>query len=492
MQKFTILFSLLFLWNLGFSQQTTEKRFDCYTVVAGKDATRGGSVIVAHNEDDRGDNIVNWFKIERQVHDKNETITLKNGAVIPQVDTTYGYTWLEMPGQDFADSYMNEFGVTIASNACPSIEKNPELTDGGIGYWLRRLMTERAKTAREAVEIGGELIEKYGYTSSGRTYSIADPNEAWVMAVVNGKHWVAQRIPDDEVMVIPNYYTITTVDLSKETCMGSEDIIEYAQERGWYNPREGVFNFREAYGDPLYLAYIGNIARKWMGMELISGREFEMDEPFPFTLKPENKLELSDFMRLLENHYEGTKFDDSQNYKNGDPHSSGPNSICAKLNQYGFVAELRPDMPVEIGAVMWLAPRRPCVQPYIPWHLGMKKIPDRFALSNPKTALEQHFDPPENLLEISKDHAFAEYVEFSQHVDDEYKTLIPRVKQFKTQMQQELFEEVEKMEEEALKLYKKDREAARKIMMDFTEKYLKQTQVEMNKIIIQSGQAVRK
>jgi dipeptidase len=293
-------------------------------------------------------------------------------------------------------------------------------------------------------------------------------------------------------MVIPNYYTITSVDFSKESCMGSDDLIEYAQERGWYSPQDGPFNFRKAYGDPSYLAYIGNIARKWKGVELISGREYAMDEPFPFTLKPEEKLELTDFMTVLENHYEGTKFDDSQNYKNGDPHSSGPNSICAKLNQYGFVAELRSDMPVEIGAVMWLAPRRPCVQPYVPWYLGMKKIPDRFALIDPQTALEQHFDPPENLLEKSEGHAFVEYVNFARHVDDEYKTLIPRVRQFKSAMQDEMMKMAEETENKALKVYETDKDKALQMLMEFTEKYLKQTEVEMNKIIIQSGQAIRK
>ena len=83
---------------------------------------------------------------------------------------------------DFADSYLNEWGVTIASNACRSREDSTGLTKGGISYWLRRLMAERARTAREAVQIGGELVEKYGYDSSGRTYCIADAQEAWLMA----------------------------------------------------------------------------------------------------------------------------------------------------------------------------------------------------------------------------------------------------------------------------------------------------------------------
>ncbi|MFO8234244.1 MAG: C69 family dipeptidase [Bacteroidales bacterium] len=492
MRHFFFLSILLFIWSLTFSQGTADNGFDCFTVIAGKDATQSDAVVLAHNEDDHGENLVNWFKIPRKKHSEDETITLKNGAEIPQAKTTWGYLWLEMPGQKFADSYMNEHGVTIASNACSSREDNPDLTEGGIGYWLRKIMAERAKTAKEAVMIGGELIEKYGYASSGRTYSIADPDEAWVMSVVNGKQWVAARVPDDEVMVIPNYYTLTEVDLEDESrFMGSPDLIEYAIERNWYNPEEGPFNFREVYSNPRSLASIGNIARKWKGIELISDQEYALDETFPFTLKPGKKLKLTDFMRVLEDHYEGTKFDGSKNYQYGDPHSSGPHSICAATNQYGFVTELRSDMPVEIGAVMWLAPRRPCTQPFIPWHLGMDEIPADFALTDPETALKDHFDPPENILEKAEGHAFVDYVQFAEEVDEEYKELIPKVETFKSGIENELIEQTRELEKQALDIYSKDKEKARQMLMDFTVKYLEQTNQEMDQILLQhEGESV--
>ncbi len=146
----------------------------------------------AHNEDDWGDRIVNFYKVPAMQHKAGETITLKNEGELKQVSKTYSYLWLEMPEMEFSDSYMNEWGVTIGSDACMSREKKAKLTDGGIGYWLRRAMAERATSAREAVKIGGALVEQYGYSSSGRTYCIADAHEAWMLAVVNGKHWVAQ------------------------------------------------------------------------------------------------------------------------------------------------------------------------------------------------------------------------------------------------------------------------------------------------------------
>jgi dipeptidase len=480
MKRIFVLFTLIFLVSLSMAYGQ-EAGFNCYTIVAGKDATRQGSLVMAHNEDDHGENLVNWFKVPRKSHQEGESITLKNGAVVPQTDTTWEYLWLQMPGMKFADSYMNEHGVTIASNACPSREDQPDLTEGGIGYWLRRLMAERASSAREAVKIGGALIEKYGYASSGRTYTIADTGEAWVMSVVNGKHWVAQRVPDDKIMIIPNYYTITRVNLNNNAVfMGSEDLISYAEKRGWYDPeKDGAFNFRKVYGNPGTLASPGNIPRKWRGLELLAGKDYEMDQPLPFAVKPVDKVSRREIMKVLSDHYEGTEWDNSQHYKYGNPHSGGVGTICAPHNQYGFVAELRNDMPVDIGAVMWLAPRRPCIQPYIPWYLGMEKIPEDFALVDPHAALKNHFNPPENILEHSKGHAFVEYAQFAEKIDKHYGKYIVEIRENKSAIQESMLNQQLKVEKRALKLYGSDKDAAMKVLFNFTKQCLDKTREYM-------------
>ncbi|MEF8846529.1 MAG: C69 family dipeptidase [Bacteroidales bacterium] len=476
-----VFLSLLIGLTPVIGQQTD---FNCYTLVVGKEASRSGSLLMAHNEDDHGENLVNWFKVPRKVHKEGETITLQNGAVVPRADTTYEYLWLEMPGMEFADSYMNEHGVTIASNACSSREDQPELTDGGIGYWLRRLMALRASSAREAVQIGGELVEKYGYASSGRTYTIADPEEAWVMSVVNGKHWVAQRVPDNKVMVIPNYYTITSVNLSNgEIYMGSDELISYANKRGWYEPeRDGPFNFRKVYGNPQKLASPGNIPRKWRGLELLTSKDYRMEEAFPFAVKPKEKISRQEIMKVLADHYEGTEWDNSQHYQHGHPHEGGVGTICASHNQYGFVTELRNDMPVDIGAVMWLAPRRPCIQPYVPWYFGMSEIPADFALTNHQSALENHFYAPENILEYNEEHAFSEYVQFAEQVDAHYGKYIGEIKAFKSELQEEMLKKQDEVEEEALELYDSNKKASMQVLFDFTKKYLDKTREQMKHI----------
>jgi dipeptidase len=187
-----------------------------FTIVAGKGATEDGSVIVAHNEDNKGKQFfVNVHKIPAK----------------PKVRLT-GFLWVEVPGVEFGDSFMNEHGVVITSNSCRSREDRPMISNGGIGPKLRRLVAEQATSARHAVEIAGRLIEKYGYLSSGRSYAIADASEAWLLQVVKGKHWIAKRVPDDQVAVISNRYTIDTIDLKdKDNYRGSAGIIDYAVKR---------------------------------------------------------------------------------------------------------------------------------------------------------------------------------------------------------------------------------------------------------------------
>ena len=370
----SILIFVSLLLSLTIIGQTTENYFNCYTVVAGKMATVDGSVMVAHNEDDGGDQLLNWYIVPPLDHLESDEITTLENTTISQVKETNGYLWLELPGMRFSDSYLNDQGVVIVSDQCISREDNPELTNGGIGYWLRRLVAERAMSARNGVEIAGELIEKYGYHSSGRTYTIADANEAWVFAAVNGKHWVAQRVKDNEVMVIPNYYTIEEIDLSdKENFLACPDLIEYAIEKGWYKDGE-VFNFREVYGKANNLTHPHNINRKWAGMRHFSDKDWQLNESFPFSFVPSQKVTLEKMFTILEDHYDGCNLTDHTVEEGGNPHNSDARTICCESTQYGFVAQLRAEMPKEIGNVLWIAPFRPCTQPYIPWYLGMTEI----------------------------------------------------------------------------------------------------------------------
>lgn len=476
--KFILSALYLILFNpfSSFTQHSEKDHFDCFSILVGKNATEDGSVMLAHNEDDWGERIVNWYKVPAMNHIEGSMITLKNGAGMDQVNKTYSYLWLEMPEMEFSDSYMNEWGVTIGSDACLSREKKGEITDGGIGYWLRRAMAERAKTAREAVQIGGALIEKYGYTSSGRTYCIAGPTECWMLSVVNGKHWAAQRVPNDHVAIIPNYYTISTIDLSDSmNYYGSADLIEYATQKKWYNPdKDGDFNFRLAYSDPKNLENMGNLVRHWSAINKLSAEKYDIEDEFPFSFKPKDKVPLTVLFDILRNHSEGTEYDKSENYTIGNPHEHG-RAICSNTTQYGFVAQIRTNLPREIGTVMWLAPFRPCVHPFTQWYMGITEIPENFYVGEFRTALVNHFEPIENMRKFAPDHHFLEYVKHAQGVDKTYGRQIKLIQQNLLEFEQELLDNQASFEKRLSEIQSVDPRQSNKMMTDYTNKQLQRS-----------------
>ena len=483
------IFSFLIIIFIGISsalaQQSAQGRMNCFSILVGKNATIDGAVLLAHNEDDYPTPVVNWYKVPALTHKKGEQITLKRGGKLAQVKKTNGFLWLEMPGFEFSDSYMNQWGVTIASNQCSSKETKGETIDGGIGYYLRRLMAERAKTARQAVKIGGKLIEQFGYAASGRTYCIAGPNEAWMLAAVNGKHWVAERIPDDQVAIIPNYYTIQEINL-KDTLnfLGSPDIVEYAIKKGWYDPKSGKpFNFRQAYGDPYSLAHYSNIARHWAAINLLSAKHYDFRDQFPFSFKPKSKIALQDLMTVLRNHYEGTQLEMNPAYNHGNPHQNVIMRICSQTNRYGFVAQLRSWLPADIGNVWWIAPRRPCVQPFVPWYYGIKKIPSEYTWGDYKTALRIHFKPETQKKEFTDKAASVIFLKFAAKTDSNYAKDISAIRKYKQDFQTKEFLNQKAFETKVLQIYRSNPHKARQMLTQYTnqlaEKALHQTEKQL-------------
>jgi dipeptidase len=465
--KYCILVVFLSISELGFAQGFSKEE-NCFSMIVGREASSEGNVFLAHNEDDWGELYVDWHKVPRMNHEENEKIQLVKGGMVDQVPETPAFLWLEMPGMEFSDSYLNEYGVAIASNQCRSKEDQGELTEGGISFYLRRLMIERAKTSREAVKIGGALIEKWGYSYSGRTYLIADKNEGWMMSVVKGKHWVAQRIPDDHVAIIPNYYTIQEIDL-RDTAnfMGSDDIITYAIERGWFDPDKGKrFNFREAYADTETRYGIWNIPRHVDAINHFAAKKFSYSYDLPFSFKPQKALTLSAIMDVMDSHGEGTQFEVPPNYEKGNPHKTVIKRVCSEGNQYGMIAQLRDDLPDPVAHVLWLAPKRPCLQPFIPWYIGIDSIPELYSRGEPLKCLENHFSEDQIKAQTSGK-AYWVYKELADKVDENYAANISLFTDSKNQFQQELVNKQPLFEQLFLEIYKKDPEKAIDLLNEY-------------------------
>jgi dipeptidase len=470
---------------LSLKAQTTGADLNCSTIIVGKDASASGYVIVAHNEDDGGNRIVNFYKYPSRDNNKGQVIKFKEGAVEQQVAHSYSYLWMEMPGQDFTDSFMNENGVLITSNSCPSKELYGEIIDGGIGYELRKIIAERALSARIGVELAGQLVEKWGYNGSGRTYTIADKNEAWMFAVVRGKQWVAQRIPDDHVAFIPNYYTIKEINLNdNDNFLASKELIAYAERRGWYSPgSDGPFNFCKTYSSERNLANSSNISRMWIGVQLLSGKEFRLEDSFPVSFLPVRKISMKELYTVLANHYEGTPLDDSQEYRKGSPHNNKTMTICASTQQLSFIAELRSGMSWDIGGRIWVAPRRGCVNAYMPIYFGVTEIPPSLTMDTPEKAAELHFKRTDAIYDRNNSLAWWNFVAVAEYTDEDFIKRFPLRRKIKETLQQDYIKLAGQLEKEYLPIYKKDPARAAAMINNFEKEILTRTISENNKFL---------
>lgn len=288
----------------------------CTTVIVGKRVSKTGRVIVGHNEDAGGRCLHQQFFCPAADHAPGEFVTAEPGtAKVPQAAHTLATYWSNMqapvPGASFDQGFANEAGLVICSNGGgTSFDADDEklgkhlLSEGGVGFLLRRLMAERARTAREAVMVAKSLIETYGYTGAARNYTIADKNEAWCINVVMGRHFVAKRIPDDKVMLISNMLAIRSVDLAdKENVIASEDLIEWAVKHGRYTPKTpgdfSDFDFARAYQSDENRHAPTKSIRMRLGWMQIAGVYCADELHYPELMTPTSPMGVEDVKAVL-------------------------------------------------------------------------------------------------------------------------------------------------------------------------------------------------
>ncbi|MCL5282687.1 MAG: C69 family dipeptidase [Planctomycetes bacterium] len=435
----------------------------CFSIIVGKKASTEGRVIVAHNEDDAGPQIVNHHKVPRRSHPAGTKVSLRNGGSLEQVPQTWAYIWSQMPGLLFSDSYVNEWGVTVASDGCPSREDKPELIDGGIGYTLRRLVAERAKTAREGVLLAGKLVERFGYIDSGRTYIIADPEEGWLFCVVNGKHWLAQRVADDEVAMVANTYTIRTVNLqNKANFLASADIVDYAKSRGWYNPQtDGPFDFAKVYASPKAATHPNNIGRQWSGLSEVARNKLEPGPSLPFSVVPKHKLSVLDAMQILRHDRED---------ESGPTPADSPFvcALCSGATQTSFVIQVRKGVPLDIGLVYWVCLASPRTSFYIPFHFGISDFPAGFRLDAQKPTAEAYNRKVQAPFTVNPQEAFWTFSNFRDKVDARGPTAVTAAKTAAQRVEQDAVALQKPLEEATRRLYKTDRATAMRLLENYS------------------------
>lgn len=308
--------------------------------------------------------------------------------------------------------HINEFQVSIGETTFGGRHDLHD-TDEFLEYWhLMELGLRRSKTAKEMIKVITDLVEEYGYGSEGESFSIADPNEAWILEMSGkgkgnkGAVWVAMRVPDGYVSAHANHSRIGHFDLNdSKNVLYSDDVISFAIEKGYYNPKtDGKFSFSDAY-DPVTPAKLRYTEmRVWDFFRRVSpsmnispdyARGIMGAKRMPLWIKPDSKLSLEDVMDLSRSHYDNTKWDMEKGFKagpHGNPNRSRPltfkvddkkssweRPISTPLTAYAFIAELRREQPKELGAVLWLGLDNTYTNVYLPLNNMIDKIPESYS-----------------------------------------------------------------------------------------------------------------
>lgn len=442
------------------SERTDASPSRCTTVIAGKNATTDGSVLLGHNED-WGTYLkpLSWNPSEK--HRPGATFKLKDGQSIRQVEETFAFIW---PAAEC--NGINERQVALADDTGSCRE---ELFQNERGIDLEEfviLALQRSRSAREAVQLMGDLIEKYGYRShngkDGDIFSIADPHEGWWMEVTIGGIWVAQRVPDDKFVVLANRFRIEEVDLSDPSrFLASPNLFEFAVKKGWYDPAQGPLNFSRVYGAPEGSRSIYNSRREWRGNSLLAGKAFDGEEN-PLTVKAARKLGPRDIMALFRDHYEGTEYDLTEGYKKGSPHRTSERTVCRLATDASTVAQLRSWLPPEIGGMLWFSAGTPCSSVYLPFYLGALEFPKPFSFLTESYDNDNAywiFNSLENLVDTY-------YGEKAKWGNSEARA-IDHVAGIWKDFEDEVFALQDAIEKTALAVFKKDEAAARLFLSSY-------------------------
>ncbi len=316
----------------------------CTAILVGKKASTTGRTIVAHNEDNRAGTFMRY-------------------AFLPRREGAQAAFWSELKAsygpQNVAHLFLNESGVIVFSNnggvmpiwdgvkyKLPDEGEYSTLTDGGKGYRLRCDMIEKARTAREGVEIMTGLIKKYGYSEPSRLFTIADKDEIWVVQAIYGRRFVARRCPDDAVVAFPNCLTVHRLQPGD---IASDNIVAKGKD----------FDFIEFYQGPRTWKSAYNLHRWQDAYRLATGVEPEVGKEYPFSVKPAHKVGPDDIKRALRTHYEGMPWEVKDRHPANNHRDVQP--ICRKGTLESMVC-LMGDTPAE--TVMHIATGRPCETPY--------------------------------------------------------------------------------------------------------------------------------
>jgi dipeptidase len=393
------------LLGLALLVAATVQSWACTNFIVGKNASKDGSVIVSYSADSYG-LFGQLYHYPAAVHEKGamrdiyEWDTGKFLGQIKEAQQTYNVI-----------GNMNEFQVTIGETTFGGREELVDTT-GIMDYGsLIYVALQRSRTAKEAIKVMTDLVKEYGYYSSGESFSVADPNEAWILEMigkgpgVKGAVWVAVRIPDDCIAAHANQSRIHKFPLNdKENCIYSPDVISFAREKGYYEGLNKDFSFANAYCPLDFGGLRACEARVWsfynmfnksIGDTFLPYIQGKSKEPMPLYIKPTSKVSVRDIQKAMRDHYEGTPLDitndmgataykmpyrlspltfevDGQKYFNERP-------ISTQQSAFTFVSQMRANLPDAVGGVLWFGTDDANMMVFTPVYCCTNRLPECYS-----------------------------------------------------------------------------------------------------------------
>ncbi|MDL2296665.1 C69 family dipeptidase [Bacteroidales bacterium OttesenSCG-928-B11] len=443
---------------------------------------------------------------------KREVIEWDTGnylGEIPQIAKTYSVV-----------GNMNEHQLAISETTYGGREELGK-GNGIIDYGsLIYITLERAKNAREAIQVLDFLLNNYGYCSSGESFSIIDPNEAWIFELIGkgeemknekgktvkgwtkGAVWVARRVPDGYISGHANQARITTFPLrdgvksitNKEMAKifnpevetaYSHDVISFAKLKGYYAEKapDAEFSFCDAYAPLDFSAARYCEARVWAGFyrcneELMKpyedyARGDNLKNRMPLWILPKKKLTVNDVMELMRDHYEGTSMDMTKDAGAGPfacPYRWRPmtwelngktylheRATATQQTGFSFVAQCRSGLPDKFGGILWFGVDDAASSCYVPMFCGITEIPMEFAVGNG------------SMVDYSPTAAFWRFTKVSNFAYSRYSDMIVHIKEKQHGFEQSFVNEIKNMEKEMIDLFQKNPAAAQKRINEYSK-----------------------
>jgi len=494
----------------------------CTTTIVGKKASADGSVMVSHSDDGLGDARLVFVPAKdhkpgsmRPVYYSHCALDFKpqwGGTVshrivdakraplyntkgdpksvplgfIPQVAHTYAYF-------DANYGIMNEHQLSIGE--CTDKAKvEPEPEPGKRIFYsaeLSRVALERCKTAREAITLMGALIDKYGYYGTGETLLVADADEGWVFEMAGYDKdgtdgvWVAQRVPDDGFFVAANQFRIREIKPGDPDMMYSANIFDAAKKNGWWKPSDGPLDWTQVYGDGEFHHPYYSLRRVWRAQSLAAPSQNlpawvqgAFTRVYPFAIKPDQKLAVTDIFAIHRDNYEGTEFDltkglaggpfgDPNRYEGGaesagdGPLSSVKGNFERPLNiyrcVYAYVNQSRSWLPAGLGGLTWFGPDRPATAVLMPFYAGSTDLPKSIQTSD--------------ILKLDRGSMWTAFNYVANQVELKYSFMIKDLRAVRDPFESRFFGLQKDLEAKALALWTKgDKKGAKALLTRHSDK----------------------